>query len=300
MSPSAGRAAAATGAGLVVAAAVLWGTTGTSQALAPDGVTSGAIATLRLVVGGAGLIAWAAVGRSGRWALPPWRLGLAGALGVALYQLCFFSAVRATGVAVGTVVAIGSAPVFAGLLVLAVDRERVRPVWVAAALLAITGNAVLGLGGDAGVRVAPVGIALALGAGASYAAFSWFAKRAIAAGHDAPTVMAVLFGGGALLLLPVLVHQDLGWVASGRGVLVVVHLGLVATTLSYVLYARGLERVSVPTATTLALAEPVTAALLGVLVLAEPLSAVTATGLGLVLGGLAVLAVPERAARRAA
>ena len=43
---------------------------------------------------------------------------------VAAYQATFFAAVDDTGVAVGTVVAIGSAPVFTGLLARTFASER--------------------------------------------------------------------------------------------------------------------------------------------------------------------------------
>ena len=63
------------------------------------------------------------------------------------------------------------------------------------------------------------------------------------------------------------------------------------TALAYVLFARGLREVRVSEAATLTLAEPLTAALLGVSVLGEPLSGGGALGAALVLGGLLVLAV---------
>jgi DME family drug/metabolite transporter len=63
---------------------------------------------------------------------------------------------------------------------------------------------------------------------------------------------------------------------------------------AYVLFARGLQRLSAAETATLTLAEPLTAALLGVAVLAERLSAPAALGAGLVLSGLLVLAGPQR------
>jgi DME family drug/metabolite transporter len=42
----------------------------------------------------------------------------------AAYQICFFAGVARTGIATGTLVAIGSAPILAGLLGIAVLRER--------------------------------------------------------------------------------------------------------------------------------------------------------------------------------
>src|SRR5687767_13981815 len=105
---------------LVLLAAVLFGTTGTAQALGPEGSPLEGEAA-RVAVGAAllALVAWGVEAwrhtsaPSRRWPLP----ALAGAaLGVAGYQLAFFAAVDDTGVAVGTVVALGSAPAMAGLL----------------------------------------------------------------------------------------------------------------------------------------------------------------------------------------
>ncbi|MCW2993974.1 MAG: EamA family transporter, partial [Conexibacter sp.] len=102
----------------VLLAAVCFGTTGTAQALGPDAsaVTVGAV---RIAVGAVLLLVVARVveGRRGvEWGTVPRSRGAvaAGALGVAAYQLCFFAAVKDTGVAVGTVVALGSAPALAG------------------------------------------------------------------------------------------------------------------------------------------------------------------------------------------
>jgi DME family drug/metabolite transporter len=77
---------------------------------------------------------------------------------------------------------------------------------------------------------------------------------------------------------------------------VALYLGAVTTTLGYVLYARGLRTTSVPTATTLTMAEPVVAALLGLLVLNEHLGAVALAGLGLI-GISLLLLVPRPKAR---
>src|SRR5262245_17434657 len=96
----------------VLLAAGLFGTTGTAQALGPDGSTPATVGAARLAVGGAALAALALATGQLRGGWPIRALLLAGA-GVALYQLAFFAAVDRTGVAVGAVVAIGSGPVCA-------------------------------------------------------------------------------------------------------------------------------------------------------------------------------------------
>jgi DME family drug/metabolite transporter len=288
-----GEKNAAGGAWLILLSAMLWGTTGTSQALAPTGANPVVIGALRLAVGGAALLALAgARGRlriDGRWPVVPtcWA-----AVCVAAYQLCFFAAVSRTGVAVGTMVGIGSSPVIAGILAFLVRGERPGRRWFGATVLAIAGCTLLLATGGA-VNVNPLGILLALGAGTSYAAYT-LAIKILLAGRSPDAVVAVVFSLGALLLAPFLVFAELSWLAGPRGVLVVLHLGLIATALSYRLFARGLETVPVATAVTLSLAEPLTAALLGVVVLGERLTPPALAGICLLFGGLALLAVRPR------
>ena len=276
------------GALLVLAAAFLWGTTGTTQALAPAGATPISIGALRLLVGGAVLMLLA-LSRggfgTGRWPLASTLL--AGAC-VASYQLCFFEAVRRTGVAVGTLVGIGSSPIVAGVLGVIFREERPGRSLGIATVLALAGCALLACGGGK-IAVDPLGVVLALGAGASYACYA-MALKGLLAGRSADAVMAVVFTVGAILLLPLLVSCDLHWVCAPRGVAVVVYLGVFVTALSYWLFARGLGRVPVATAVTLSLAEPLTAALLGIILLGERLSTLAICGIPLLFAGLAVLA----------
>ena len=276
------------GALFVLAAGVIWGTSGTSQALAPVGATPTSIGALRLLIGGAVLMLLA-LSRggfgTGRW--PIVTTLLAGGW-VAAYQLLFFAALTRTGVAVGTLVAIGSSPIIAGLLGLVFRGERPGRRWGVATLLAIAGCGFL-VGGGGEVAVDSLGIVLALGAGTAYASYTMVIKGLLQ-GRTPDAVMAVVFTTGALFLSPFLFSSDLAWVAAPKGVAVVLYLGVVVTALSYWLFARGLRSVPVATAVTLSLAEPLTAALLGIAFLEERLSATALCGIPLLFAGLAVLA----------
>jgi drug/metabolite transporter, DME family len=209
------------------------------------------------------------------------------------YQLCFFSAVRLTGVAIGTVVAIGTAPVLSGLISRLTGGGALSRQWMIATAGAVSGCVVLVTGGR-GAGVSLPGVGLALAAGLCYAVYAVTAARLISGGTGEQAVMGALFGGSALLLAPVLAGSSPSWLASTRGVAVTAYLGVVTTVVAYLLYGRGLRTVPAPTAVTLGLAEPVVAALLGVLVLGERLTPAAAAGVVLVGLALAVLALPTR------
>ena len=179
--------------------------------------------------------------RSRALARLPRRPLLIAAGAVATYQLSFFAAVADTGVAVGTIVALGSAPALAGALEWAVERRAPARAWAMATALACAGVAMLALAGaDAAISLPGVGLALC--AGASYAAYTLAAKRMLSAGHAPETVMAGAFGLGAVVLLPVLGRDRRRLArrspAAPRSSL---FLGIVPTAVAYLLFARGLR-----------------------------------------------------------
>lgn len=285
---------------LVLAAATLWGTTGTAQSFAPEGASALTVGALRLLIGGAALLLlayWRGVLRDG----PAWPRGavLWGVLGVAAYQVCFFAGVQRAGVATGTLVGIGSAPIIAGFLAYIVRGERLTARWISATALAVTGCALLVLpGAEDGARVDPLGIILALGAGLWYAIYTIASKKLLET-HPPDAVTAVVFALGALTLAPLLLVNDVSWVLKPAGILVALHLGFITTALAYVMFARGLMTVPAGVAVTLTLAEPLTAGILGVLVVGERLAPIALIGIALLFAGLALLVLSPRRRRAA-
>jgi DME family drug/metabolite transporter len=284
---------------LVVAAATLWGTTGTAQALGPDEASSIAVGATRNVVGALVLVAIAAArGRLRRGARDLERRPLLlAAAATASYQLCFFGGVRLAGVAIGTVVGVGSGPVWGGLVGWLGRGERPGPRWAVATTLAVAGAALLATTTSDGDPVDPLGIVLALGAGLSYALFALWSKG-LTDRHDPDLVMTWVFALSAVALLPLGVAAGVGPLLSGDGALMALWLGVVSLAASYLLFGRGIAGVAVATATTLSLSEPLTAATLGIVVLDEQLTGAALLGMALVFGGLVALAVTAPRVRR--
>lgn len=275
----------------ILAAAVLFGTTGTAQALAGSGSPLG-VGALRIAVGGSILAVVAAATRS----LGPLRaqapLVLVAGAGVAVYQVAFFAALADTGVTIGTVVAIGAAPVLTGLLEWLSTAELPGRRWFAATPLAVAGVVLLGSGG--GGAGSATGVGLALLASLGYATYAVLGRRMLAGGASPLGVMGASFGIGAVVLAPVAATAGAVVLARPSGVLLVLYLGLLPTAFAYVLFGRALRALPASETATLGLAEPVTATLLGIVALGEHPGPLALAGAGLVLVALAVLIVPVR------
>ena len=293
--------AAAGGIGLVLLAAVLWGTTGTAQSFAPGGASPLWTGALRLAA--AALFFGVLVAAQRAWPARPtaaqWRaLAVAGAC-MAVYNLAFFAGVRATGVAAGTVVAIGSGPVWAGLLQWAAQGRAPRAPWWAGTALAVAGGAAITLAGRSVNTLDSAGVALCLLAGLAYAVYTLVNKRLVG---ELPAALAT---GASFAIAAVLAAPAASLLAgaapafSGRYAGVVVWLGVAATGVAYLLFSHGLRRISGATGVALALGEPVTAFVLAVLVVGEVVSLQGVAGLVAVLGGLGLVIAVELAPPRA-
>lgn len=292
----------------ILAAAVLFGTTGTSQALGPDGTTPLSVGVMRMVIGGTGLavLAFGLARASARrrparirprlTARPVLLMILTGVC-LAVYQPLFFLGTARNGVAVSTVIALGSAPVLAGLLEWALTRRLPTATWMTATALASLGVLLLGVGGGSGGGTDPVGVLGAVGAGASFAVIANAQRRLLDGGWDAFTVVGAMGASSAAVSALALPFVDVSWLAAPHGLTMALWLGLATISVAYVLFTWGLQGVSAATAATLTLGEPLTAAILGLTVLGEHLSTLAAVGLVVLAAGLALLASGSRRPR---
>jgi DME family drug/metabolite transporter len=283
----------------IVAACLLWGTTGTAASLMPQEVSPLAIGAATMGIGG--VLLFAVNGRVAVRALrnrDARRWLAAGSLGVLVYPLAFYSSMDAAGVAIGNVVSLGTGPLFAALWEWLFERRGLSRRWAVSTTIALTGVLLLGFGGverRGGDGSDPVaGILLGLLAGAAYAWYTYASTRAIAAGHPGRAAMAGVFGIGAVLLLPVLLVTGAPLLGSGTAIGVMTYLAIGPMFVAYLLFGYGLRTIRSSSATTLTLLEPVVATLLAVAVVGERPGPVAWAGLVLILVGIAVLVAARR------
>ncbi|PSL34280.1 DME family drug/metabolite transporter [Planomicrobium soli] len=277
---------------LVLLAAMLWGTTGTSQTFIEGAAHPLTIGALRLSIGGFSLLAFVLWAKMLNVKTIPWKAAWLSAAAMALFQPLFFSSVQLTGIAVGTVVAIGSAPVFTGILEWAFMKKNPDRVWMIATSCAIAGCILL-FSNTQSATINSFGVLLALGAGLSFAGYAIVSKSVLHAMEAVPAV-AVIFSLSALFLLPFLLFLDVSYIQVPKNVGVIMYLGIAATGLSYILFSKGLKQIPSSSAVTLSLAEPLTASLLGVLVVGETLNGTAWTGVFLLLCGIVVLTLAKK------
>ena len=276
----------------VLMGAILWGMTGTIQTFLDDGISPLAVAAIRSAFGGGLLLGVAIILGKIRFRTWSWQWTILAAVSIALFQGLFFSSIRLTGVAIGTVVTIGSAPVFTGVLEWILWKARPTKVWGIATLLAIMGCLLLFVNsGTASVHMG--GIALALCAGMSFAFYTNVSKKLMMREEALPAV-AMTFSVCALLLFPFSISGGFSWLAQSHNIEAMLFMGILCTSVAYLLFLSGLQKISSSSAVTLSLAEPLTAAMLGVFFVGEYLSMTSWIGVAMLLSGILVLTLGSR------
>lgn len=295
---AAGRTNGPPGALDVAFAAVLWGTAGTVQELALPAASPVSVAAVRCLTAGLILVLVALRNPTARASLVATvRTGgrpLIGAtLAMTVFQANYLLGIRTAGVALGTLVALGSSPAWAGLLALLAGR-RPSGRWALASVLAVAGLVAL-VGADTGAASVR-GVALAATAGAAYAAYATASARLRVT--DRSAVVAVVFTVCGLVLLPSVAVA--GIPGDVPAILGLAWLAIATTVVAYRLFLRGLRgarAVDAPTATTLSLLEPLTATLLAVTVVHERLTVTGVLGVVALVVGVLVASRPDPSSR---
>lgn len=278
------------GALCVACAAVLWGTAGTAQTFLDAGELSPLwVAALRLFFA-ACLFLPLLTYREGCRALSipkdgSLRLILACGVAMAAYNLLFFAAMRAAGVAVGTAIVIGSAPVWATAIECMRGGARPAPGRLFGLSIAIAGGVLMATAGREDFSVSLSALGVCLSAGLAYASFTVMTKELV--GSLSPIrATALSFTLAMFLAFAVAFAASPLPVLTLKGIGVTLYLGLLTTGSAYLLFSSGLRHLKASTGVALSLLEPVTAFLLAVTVAGEAVTFSAVVALILLLGGL--------------
>lgn len=288
-------AAARRGIWLVCFASILWGTVGiaTQAVYHQSNLTALSVGFWRLA------FAWPVVALLGRVLIrgPAQPLSrpqllkmlVIGAM-LALYQVCYFSAISQVGVAIATLITLCSAPAIVALLSVWWQGELLTHRTLTALACALAGTVFLvgtpqPLGAQGRLLL---GAALALGSATGYAVVTLLGKGLAEQVHPLRSA-GISFAAGALCLLPFAAVAGLTstqplpvWALLG-------YIGVVPTALAYLCFFLAMRYIPAATASILSLLEPLTATLLAWWLFDERLGPGGALGALLLLGAIAIL-----------
>ncbi|PTO87968.1 EamA family transporter [Vibrio splendidus] len=290
-----------TGTLAILFASILWGTTGTAASFAPD-LSPLAIGAFSMGVGGlmqAGL-AYRKILFAFDKLLQNKKLLAVSALALAVYPLAFYSSMKLSGVAIGTVVSIATAPFFSALLECLISKKNnINKRWLTSFAIGVVGIGLLVFSessstNESGDDLKLLGIALGLLAGLCYAIYSWATKALIDKDIESQAAMGSIFGLGAMLLLPTLWFTGENLFSSQINVLVISYLTLIPQCLGYIAFSFGLRHVTASSANLLTLFEPVVAAVLAVCVVGELIPFIGWLGMFLIVLCLLIQSKPSK------
>ena len=282
----------------MLAAAALWATTGLwAKAAYGHGVGPVEAASARGAAAFLILTAWA-LARPRRFRVPrrdlPLLIGY-GVVGLGVFYAVYLAALDRLSVSVAAAL-LYTAPAFTVALAGFVLGERVTRRRLAALAGALLG--VLFVTGALGARaegIDPVGVGLGLLAGLTYAGYTLFG-RAARGRMDAVRALYWPTGfGAAFLALLAPPWQTL--LDHPGAVPALLGMAVVATLLPNLCFLIALGRMEAGTAAILATLEPVMAALYGVVLLGEALSAGQGFGIAVIAASAAWLAISRSAPR---
>ena len=276
----------------VLLACVLFSTSATGRAYLDFPGSSISVGAWRVFLGGIGLAAYVAIryGTSGLRKLVKLPVVWVMAIAVIAYQISFFIGAARIGVAMGTLGALAIAPFFAGVLGWIVGTGKPSAIWAVSTVMGVIGLALIT--GVSEVRD-NLGFFAVFISGVMYAIFTVFGVR-LTRTHDVTgvEVLGAAFGIGAVLSLPIVLFTS-AWINSALLVGFVLYIGLATTALGYILFGNGLTHLSPGTVSTLTLAEPVLATLMGVFILGEAMNLRGWIGCAVIIGALALLGIVE-------
>ncbi len=277
----------------VAGAALCWGLSGgIGGILLADGWDAFVVSFYRGAIGFLFVLGWLALRPRGSGLTNGklWFWSAVAGLGVAGNFAFYFVSIAEGSVAVAATL-MYSAPVFVYLVSFGLKLERPTPLKWTAIGVVILGIVLLTRIYDVGTgSITPLGISAGLLAGLSYALFIFGFKNAGRHGSPQAILVIAFFVLVAILIWPIDAGQtvtalstpDWPWFLA---------LGILGAGLSFILYIIGLNHTEPSVASIVAMVEPVTASLFGVVVLNEGLVGLQILGMGLILVTVTALSI---------
>ncbi len=269
-------------------AALLWGTLGLfGRSLNSLGVVATSIVTIRIIIAFFGLVLF--------WALVKKKLPKINSKDIPLlliytltsvvaYNFLYFSAISLIPIALAAILLYLS-PIFVLLFSALLLKEKVTTHKILSALVVFVGIGMV-INIKSGGQFNTLGLLYGVGAGITFALYSVLGKRLMEK-NETLDVVTYSFGlGGLGLFILSLLRSEVSFQYPAQAWVLLIILGLIPTLLAFILYNSGLRKIKASEASIISTLEPVTAAILGSIVLLEKLSVLQIVGIIIVISGI--------------
>lgn len=281
---------------MILSAGVLWGSIGLFSTLLTDmGLDTGYVAFFR-VLSSAFMLALVLLAKGRGSSLfhiskrGLFSCFLVGVVSQALFNICYMSTIKHSGMATGAVF-LYTSPVFVAIMSRMFFHESLTRNKVIAILINIAGCALVVTGGDfSEIKISGYAVVMGVLSGFTYALLPVLSRT----GADKEEPFTAAFYGqlfGMIVLFFIIrPYNGIGVEFTWRMLLVIAGIGIIPSAMAYSAYYSGLARISetskVPV---LASVETIVAALIGLIAFGQSLGLAKIAGIALVLFSIVVM-----------
>lgn len=283
----------------IILGAVLWGTIGIFvQLLQAHGFGAFEVVAVRVITAGIIMVSFLLFKDPGLLKIKltdvKYFVGT-GILSIVFFNWCYFTTMKELSLSVA-VVLLYTAPAFVAIISRFVFKEPLNKTKLSALFIMLLGCFFVAGGWPAeNVSVSGYGLLVGLGSGLGYALYSVFGKLA-SKKYSSLTITAYTFIFASLVMIPFGgLYGKAGLLLNGKVLLTGFALGLIPTSLAYLLYTAGLSKVETGRAAIVANVEPVAAMLIGIGIYGETLTVWQGFGSVLILSAAVLVQTLNRA-----
>lgn len=280
----------------LAAVTMIWGGTFVAGRFLADGLSPLFAASLRFLLASVALLLFAGLARVPliRPSLGQWlQLTLLGFFGIFFYNLCFFYGLHYINASRASLI-VALNPAVIGLASWLLFKERLSRAKVAGIVICIAGAGTVIVSRNPQLLAANaqawIGDLLIFGCVLSWGIYSLFSKSLNDALGPVQTVMYSILLGTAMLWLASAVRGELRVDAllslGPQQWLSLMYLGILGSALAYIGYYDGLRKIGATRSGVFIALNPLTAVILGALLLGEQMTLPMCLGGGLILAGI--------------
>ncbi len=217
-----------------------------------------------------------------------------GIVSLMFFNLCYFSAMKHTSLAVAAVL-LYTAPAFVVMISAVLFKEKITSVKIISLLMMFAGCVLVTGVLDEKADFSLAGIIFGLGSGIGYAMYSIFSRFALERGYSSASISLYTFLFAALgSACFANFDEGVPCIVSADGVFYSLFIGVVCCTLPYIFYTKGLEQTENGRASTLAMVEPLVATVISVAFFGDTLTFWKIAGIVIMFSAIGFMNLTEK------